>query len=79
MVGFTVYSERFPDTTTAEPDRVYLRYCDGMLDLTDRENIDTFAHELLHVKHPGRPHPWIYAHEHSFGRLVIAETTDVLR
>lgn len=72
-VGLTVFSPLFPRTSREQPDRIYLRHCDGILDLSDREDIDTFAHELLHVKYPLRDHPWIYAHEHGFARLVIQQ------
>lgn len=59
VVGWTFY----------DPTRIYLRDCAGTVQ-RHRDDVDTFAHELLHAKHPFWTHRRIRRLEHRFGATV---------
>jgi hypothetical protein len=60
VVGWTFY----------EPNRIFLRYCKGTARLV-REDVDTLAHEILHVKHPFWSEGHVRQEEHAFGAIVL--------
>lgn len=53
-------------------DRIYLRNCIATK-RGRRFYVDVFAHEILHIEHKNWPHSRIYAHEHSYGSVVLRE------
>lgn len=61
VYGFTLYTR---------PPRVYLRACRATRALRPWA-VTVFAHELIHVEHPGWAHPKVYRLAGWYGRKVV--------
>lgn len=63
-VGITM----FDDPVT----HIHLRYCNAII-LRRRPDVDTLAHEILHVEHPDWSERQILDREHAYGAVVLRE------